>query len=344
MGDRAQGRRAGPGRDGLCRGHGSSSLRHRSLRCRRRGASVDPLPTGFRSRRGGGRVRKSRGRRSLLMDHVRIGLLGGFGVRVGDRPVPAAAWERRSSSAVVKLLALAPGRSLHRDQVVDALWPELPPDAAAARLNTAVHYARRALGNQAAVVRRGEVLALPPDGAVEVDVDVFAALARTALRTRTAADVDAALAAYPGPLLPDDLFAAWSETDRDRLRALHVELLRAGRRWEELLGAEPADEQAHLELLRAHSARGDRRAALRQFERLERALRVELGVAPSAEAVALRDDLAPAAAGRRARVAALVGRRPVLDRLEAALRQVRAGRGATVLVTGPAGVGTSAVL
>jgi hypothetical protein len=46
------------------------------------------------------------------MDHVGIGLLGGFVVHVGDRPLPAAAWTRRSSSAVVKLLvvlAAAPG-------------------------------------------------------------------------------------------------------------------------------------------------------------------------------------------------------------------------------------------
>ena len=42
----------------------------------------------------------------------------------------------------------------HRDQVVDALWPDLAPEAAAARLNTAVHYARRALGDPTAIVRR----------------------------------------------------------------------------------------------------------------------------------------------------------------------------------------------
>jgi DNA-binding SARP family transcriptional activator/tetratricopeptide (TPR) repeat protein len=276
------------------------------------------------------------------MDDVRIGLLGGFTVSVGGRSLPPASWSRRSSSAVVKLLALAPGRSLHRDQVVDALWPDLAPDAAADRLNTAVHYARRALGSPQALARRGEVLAL--DGGVEVDVDTFAVLARTAVRTRTAADVDAALAAYPGPLLPDDLFAPWAEADRDRLAAVHTDLLRAGRRWDELLALEPADEQAHMELLRAHAARGDRRAVLRQFERLDRALRVELGVAPSAEAVALRDSVAPPTTGHAPRVPALVGRRPELEKLEVALRQSRAGRGGTVLVHGPAGIGTSAVL
>jgi DNA-binding SARP family transcriptional activator len=278
------------------------------------------------------------------MQPVQITLLGGFAVGAGGRPVPDGAWTRRSACILVQLLALAPGRTLHRDQVLDTLWPTLSPQAAQARLNTAVHYARRALGDASAVARPGELVALAPGGPLEVDVDTFTALARTALASRAAADIDAALAAYVGPLLPGELFAPWAEVDRDRLARLHLELLRAGRRWEELLRLEPADEEAHLELLRAHAARGDRRAALRQFERLDRALHSELGVAPSAEAVSLRDALVPPAANRAERVPALVGRRPVLDRLDAALRQAREGRGGTVLVTGPPGAGTSAVL
>jgi len=52
-----------------------------------------------------------------------------------------------------------------------------------------------------------------------------------------------------------------------------------------------SDERAHLALMRRHAANGDRHAALRQFERLDRALRHELGVAPGPEASALRDRL-----------------------------------------------------
>ena len=60
------------------------------------------------------------------------------------------------------------------------------------------------------------------------------------------------------------------------------------------------DEEAHLELMRALTARGDRHGALRQFERLDRALAGELGVAPSKEAVALRDTLLDAGAAEPA--------------------------------------------
>ncbi|WP_222263160.1 AAA family ATPase [Modestobacter marinus] len=277
---------------------------------------------------------------------VQISLLGGFSVSVDGREVPGSGWTRRSASSLVKLLALAPGRRLHREQVLDALWPDLAPEDASPRLHTAAHYARRALGERSGLVLRGEVLTLLPDADVQVDVERFLALARVALAGGTAADVDAALAAHPGPLLPDDLFEAWTGAERDRVRQVHLDLLRAGRRWEDLLREEPADEQAHLALMRELADRGDRRGALRQFERLDRALRAELGVGPSAEAVALRDRLTPAAESPppAARPPRLVGRRPVLERLDRALQEIRTGRGTTALVHGLGGAGTSAVL
>ena len=55
---------------------------------------------------------------------VEIDLLGGFAVRIDGRAVPAAEWRRRQAAALVKLLALAPRRTLHREQVIDALWPD----------------------------------------------------------------------------------------------------------------------------------------------------------------------------------------------------------------------------
>ncbi|WP_409330571.1 ATP-binding protein [Trujillonella humicola] len=274
------------------------------------------------------------------MADVEICLLGRFEVRVGGRAVPPGAWTRRSASALVKLLALAPGRSLHRERVLDALWPDLPPDEAQPRLHTAAHYARRALAVPSAVVLRGEAVTLLPEHAVDVDTERFTGLARSP------SGPDAALAAYGGELLPDDVFESWTTDDRERLRDLHLEVLRAAGRWDDVLALDPADEQAHLALMRAAAERGDRHGALRQFERLERTVRTELGVAPSAEAVALRDRLTgsgpePRRAGQPVR---LVGRRPVLERLDRALQEARAGRGGTVLVHGPSGAGTSAVL
>ena len=42
---------------------------------------------------------------------------------------------------------------------------------------------------------------------------------------------------YAGDLLPDDLYEPWAEAERERLRTSHLQLLRAARRWTELLAA-----------------------------------------------------------------------------------------------------------
>jgi DNA-binding SARP family transcriptional activator len=56
---------------------------------------------------------------------VAITLLGEFAVTVEGRAVDPSHWRRRPAASLVKLLALAPDRRLHREQVIDALWPDV---------------------------------------------------------------------------------------------------------------------------------------------------------------------------------------------------------------------------
>ena len=219
----------------------------------------------------------------------------------------------------------------------------------APRLHKAAHFARRSLGEQTSgVVLRGEMVLLLPDDEVEVDAVRFEADARAALE---AGDADAAAAVagtYGGILLPDDLYEPWTEEARERLRILRADLLRRAGRWEVLLEEDPTNEEAHVALARRMARAGDVRGGLRQLERLDRALRAELGTVPGPEAVRLRSSL-QAALGHDAGTAggsgrALVGRQEALATLGRAMVRARAGRGTTVLVTGPTGVGKSAVL
>ena len=52
---------------------------------------------------------------------LRIRLLGGFEVVAGESVVPESAWRLRRAKSVLKLLALAPDRRLHREQVAEVL-------------------------------------------------------------------------------------------------------------------------------------------------------------------------------------------------------------------------------
>jgi DNA-binding SARP family transcriptional activator/pimeloyl-ACP methyl ester carboxylesterase len=221
---------------------------------------------------------------------VEVSLLGGFEVRVDGRAVPASAWPRRQASTLVKFLALQPGRRVHRERVLDALWPDVAPSSSGARLHKAAHYARRALGTDDAVVlSRDALVQLFPGADVSIDVDEFDA----AVRTERVAE---ALRCYSGDLLPDDLYEEWAFVPRERLRLRYRELLRAGARWDDLVALDPTDEDAHVAIMKGFLARGDRAGARRQFEALERVLDAELGIGPSPEAVALLERaLAPAA-------------------------------------------------
>jgi len=270
---------------------------------------------------------------------VEIFLLGGFTVHVEGAPILDEAWRRRDAAALVKLLALSRGHRLPREQILDALWPDLLVDQAAPRLHKAAHFARTALGHREGVVLSGDVVSLFPGADVVVDVDRFDA---------AAIDDDPALAEeaverYRGALLPDDLYEPWTEEPRERLRLRHLELLGTLHRWEELVAADPADEQAHLQLVREHLRRGDRSAALRQLDHLETVLQRELGVGVSAAAVALREEaeaMSPDVGrmGRRAPIprppTLTIGRRRDVEAVIASLRD-----GPIVTLLGPGGVG-----
>jgi DNA-binding SARP family transcriptional activator len=288
-----------------------------------------------------------RGRPDVVLD-VRIALLGGFDVVVAGSAVPRAEWRRRQAANLIKLLALTPGRALHREQVADSLWPDLDVDAAAPRLHKAAHYARRSLGSPRSIVLGGETVALFPDDRVEVDAAVFQSLGEAALAARDPASAGRAADAYPGDLLPQDPYESWAEQPRDRLRLLQFDLLRLAGRWEALAVADPTDEQAHLIVARQLADSGQRQAALRQLERLERALRSELGVAPAAETLRLRAELLAAAepgpAAAPPRRMELVGREAELDRVRRLLTATREGSGRVLFVAGPAGVGKTSMV
>ncbi|MGH3333694.1 MAG: ATP-binding protein, partial [Nocardioidaceae bacterium] len=156
--------------------------------------------------------------------------------------------------------------------------------------------ARTALGTRDGVVLSDDTVALLPSGEVSVDVDRFDESAAASASSEVGTDhhtrlATAAVDRYRGDLLPDDLYEPWSEEARDRLSLRYLELLRQVGRWEELVAADPGDEDAHLRLIRRLALQGDRRAALRQFERMEKALQEELGVDPSDKAVALREEI-----------------------------------------------------
>ena len=238
---------------------------------------------------------------------LRIELLGGFRVTVGASVVPAASWRRSKAAGLLKLLALAPGHRLHREQAMDVLWPELEPAAAAANLRKAVHYARRAVDATEGpnlIASVGDVLSLPSER-LWIDVDAWRAAAAHARRAGDAAAYAEAVELYRNGLLPDDRYEEWTIVYRNELQAEFVALLEelaglleargeiesAVRAASRLVAIEPLREEGHVLLIRLHALAGRRGEALRSYDELRELLDVELGVEPSPEAQRLYEEV-----------------------------------------------------
>jgi DNA-binding SARP family transcriptional activator len=204
---------------------------------------------------------------------VNIKLLGGFRVSVGDRTLREDAWRLKKAASLVKLLSLAPNHRLHREQVMDLLWPNLGTRAASNNLRQALHAARRTLASDPAsgslyLASENESLLLCPGSTpLWVDAEAFEEAARAARRSRDPATYQAALELYAGELLPQDRYEEWAEQHRQRLRETYLSLLlglahaREERREYdsaiEALGRVVAEEPAREEAPRGGSCRID---------------------------------------------------------------------------------------
>ena len=242
---------------------------------------------------------------------VRVRMLGGFSVSVGSRVIEESEWRLKRAAGLVKLLALAPGHSMHRERVEDLLWKEPGARRVDGKLRYAIHVARRVMeptpvGTSSRYLSlRGGRLALCPEGELWVDVEGFEEAVAAARRSRELAAYEAAIDLYAGDLLPQDLYEQWAEDRRAQLRSEYLELLlelaalcEERGEHEPAIGAlraavneEPANEEAHSGLMRLYAACGRRRAALGQYERLVEALARELSAEPGEDSRQLHEEI-----------------------------------------------------
>lgn len=79
-----------------------------------------------------------------MTDGLSIVLLGRFELR-SDATLIDHRWARGKAKALLKVLALAQGRALHCEQIMELLWPGLASAVAANQLRENLHYLRAEL-------------------------------------------------------------------------------------------------------------------------------------------------------------------------------------------------------
>ena len=112
---------------------------------------------------------------------LRIYLLGPFRVEHNGQSIPPQEWARPKDRSLLKLLALERGHLVPQDRLLDLLWPDLTPAAAANNLHVAVSRLRKVLDpllpsttSTSQVIRREEAgYTLPADTPVWTDLEEF---------------------------------------------------------------------------------------------------------------------------------------------------------------------------
>jgi LuxR family transcriptional regulator, maltose regulon positive regulatory protein len=244
--------------------------------------------------------------------------LGPFRLWMHGKEVARSAWAREKALHLFQLLLTNRGKPVHRDQVLESLWPESPVPTAATGLRVALSALRNALepdresGADSRFVRRdGENIRLAMEVGVRIDADEFGEVLQAA-RVADATDVELAitlyeraLALYRGEYLAEVPYANWADTERQQRRRelltngerLSRLLLNVGEperaaRWAELLlQHDPLWEGAYVILMESYWRQGNRALAVRTYDRCRKRLKEALGVAPSPATVALMEQI-----------------------------------------------------
>jgi DNA-binding SARP family transcriptional activator len=247
---------------------------------------------------------------------LRVYLLGQFCVerREGGewQVVANRTWQRRRARALLGCLLSQAGRRMGREQMMEALWPDLDIDTAANRLNGAVHELRQILepGIERPAASRmlrleRDILILADASHIWVDAEAFESLLNKANTTRDAAQVEymleEAAALYGGDYLLEELYSEWAAARRESLRrgwmGLLLELaeLRAARNaltsaiepLDRLLTADPTHETAVRRLMVLLTQLDRRGEAIRAYQRLAAILKKDYENDPLPETMEL---------------------------------------------------------
>jgi DNA-binding SARP family transcriptional activator/tetratricopeptide (TPR) repeat protein len=296
-----------------------------------------------------------------------VSLLGGFGLRFDDDPVPPI--PSRVGRSLLALLVLHRDRPHARDRLAATFWPDLPEPQARRRLSHTLWQIQDVLGelpvDEPFLDVTSHAISIHRDAPIRVDAEVFAEGAERHRpepgRPPDLAALERVVDLYGGDLLAgydDD----WLVPDRARFQSLYLDALgwlvdaaKAQGVFEDALvyarrltNHDPLREDAHREVMRLCMLLGRPPEALRQYERCRSVLAEELGAEPSRATVDLAEQIqqqrhAPSAPPVRVDPARLrlVGRDRERGVLVGELERALGGRTCHVLLEGAPGIGKS---
>jgi LuxR family maltose regulon positive regulatory protein len=239
---------------------------------------------------------------------LRIQTLGGFRIWRDSGEIPLSAWRREKALHLFQFFLTVRGRYLHKEQIVDRLWPELDLDTGDRDFRVAMNAIHKTLeperkprAQSRFFSRHGLAYGLNVEE-VWVDADAFETLI-SAGNQASRTDVEAAIgffrvavALYAGDYLPERRYEDWASAEQERLQVLSLATrttladllvesspLESLRLTQHVLAVDPVWEDAYRTQMRAYLAQGNRPLALRTYQQCVEALAREFQVEPLPE-------------------------------------------------------------
>lgn len=245
---------------------------------------------------------------SISAIRLEIRCFGRFEVKIAGKVVPASAFARRHALQLLKILVIRAERPVHRDQLIDLLWPKEENEFVRLnRLYGVIHSLRKAIEtsprkNQCkTIVSDGESYFFHYEPDCVVDLLRFKKLLACAEKAQRqdesqicAQYLAEAVELYCGDLFEEDLYEEWCQSERLELKESYIKALtQLGRYYVEhgdsehgiecfqrAIKCDPYREDLHASLISFFARIGRNREALGHYQKCLRVFLDEFGEPP----------------------------------------------------------------
>ncbi len=238
-----------------------------------------------------------RGLARRLAARIFINDLGRVTISMGESELGGGS-VRRKVLALLCFLLTRPQSTATREEVMDALWPDIDPDAAANSLNQTIYFLRRVFepeydeDTSPGYLRQESDLVFLDSDLVQSSSSTCVSLIARIQRDPAPDLIESLSLIYDGKFASDFAYEEWATDFRDWLHVAYLQLLEkaitsdiAAGKFERsvtlarrALGLDPRLDTLGLSLLKVLKGAGAHSAAAEQYERYAAILRKDIGV------------------------------------------------------------------
>ena len=227
-----------------------------------------------------------------------LGCLLKLHYRSESQGIQTIQWRTAKAQELFAYLIHHRGHSVHKETILEWMWPDYEIEKSTAHLHTTIYQIRRVIkqmGLDTEVKYQDEGYRLDM-GTVQLDAEVWEQGVRSApsVSPETLEQHHELLQLYRGDYLEDHRYS-WAESERERLRMMwfvhakqvvdcHMQLgqyTEAVQLLQQLQERYPYVEDSYFSMMKIHAMHGNLGEVKRQYERLTLTLQQELGVEPS---------------------------------------------------------------